>query len=149
MIQAHFRLKSVRANSLYTLRLSFADGAVMTVDLAKTIRRHPSLVALKNEALFSKPKLIFSGAVVSWNNEDALELAADNLRALAVTQSGGTSHEVVWDWMSRHNLSLDAAAQALGLSRRLLAYYRSGAKPVPRTVALAMTGWEAEQRHAA
>ena len=34
------------------------------------------------------------------------------------------------------------AALALGVSRRTLAYYRSGAKPVPRTVALACLGWE-------
>ena len=46
-------------------------------------------------------------------------------------------------------MTLDTAAQALGLSRRMLAYYRSGEKRVPRTVALACLGWEAEQRMAA
>jgi hypothetical protein len=44
--------------------------------------------------------------------------------------------------MARNDLTLDAAAVALGLSRRMLAYYRSGSKPVPRTVALACLGWE-------
>ena len=38
--------------------------------------------------------------------------------------------------------SVTTAALALGVSRRMLAYYRSGAKPVPRTVALACLGWE-------
>ncbi|MOA41208.1 hypothetical protein D3C78_1631490 [compost metagenome] len=51
--------------------------------------------------------------------------------------------------MTRHKLNLDQAAEALGLSRRMLAYYRSGAKPVPRTVALALLGWEVEQNKAA
>lgn len=51
--------------------------------------------------------------------------------------------------MARYQLTLDSAAAALGLSRRMLAYYRSGAKPVPRTVALACLGWEAQQRLAA
>ena len=37
---------------------------------------------------------------------------------------------------------MTTAALALGVSRRMLAYYRSGAKPVPRTVALACLGWE-------
>jgi len=46
---------------------------------------------------------------------------------------------------AQHGRTL-AAARALGLSRRMLAYYRGGAKPVPRIVALA---WEAEQRKAA
>jgi hypothetical protein len=50
--------------------------------------------------------------------------------------------------MARHKLMLEAAAEALGVSRRMLAYYRSGAKPVPRTVALAMLGWEVEQQAA-
>ena len=49
--------------------------------------------------------------------------------------------------MARNGLTLDAAAQELGLSRRMLAYYRSGEKPLPRTVALACKWWEAE-RHA-
>jgi len=41
-----------------------------------------------------------------------------------------------------NDLTIDAAAVALGVSRRMLAYYRSGSKPVPRTVALACLGWE-------
>ena len=51
--------------------------------------------------------------------------------------------------VQKDGLTLDGAARALGLSRRMLAYYRGGAKPVPRTVALACLGWEAEQRKAA
>ncbi len=82
---------------------------------------------------------------MTWGS-DALELAADNLRAGAIEQAGGYSHELLWNWMAHHDLTLDAAADALGLSRRMLAYYRSGEKPVPRTVALACLGWETEQR---
>ena len=47
--------------------------------------------------------------------------------------------------MARHELSLDAAAEALGISRRMLAYYRSREKPIPKTVGLAMLGWEAQR----
>jgi transcriptional regulator with XRE-family HTH domain len=36
-----------------------------------------------------------------------------------------------WRW--RHGLSLSDAAEALGLSRRQVAYYASGERPVPRT----------------
>ncbi len=42
-------------------------------------------------------------------------------------------------------LSLSDAAEALGLSRRQVAYYASGAHKVPRTVLLAGKGWEREQ----
>jgi hypothetical protein len=79
---------------------------------------------------------------VIWAGDDDLELAADNLRARGVEQAGGVSHEFIWNWMARHDLTLDTAAAALGVSRRMLAYYRSGAKPVPRTIALACLGWE-------
>jgi hypothetical protein len=44
-------------------------------------------------------------------------------------------------------VSLEAAAEALGLSLRQIAYYASGEHEIPRTVRLACKGWEAE-RHA-
>ena len=40
-------------------------------------------------------------------------------------------------------LTLEQAAQALGISRRMLIYYRDGEKPIPRAVWLACLGWEA------
>ena len=49
------------------------------------------------------------------------------------------------EWRSRHGLSLTGAAEALGLSRRMVAYYSNGEKPVPKTVLLACRGWEAER----
>ena len=44
-------------------------------------------------------------------------------------------------WMDGHSLTLDAAAAALGLSRRTIAYYLSGEQPVPKTVMLATVGY--------
>jgi hypothetical protein len=41
------------------------------------------------------------------------------------------------------------AAEALGLSRRQVAYYASGEHEVPRTVLLACKGWEVERQVAA
>jgi len=79
---------------------------------------------------------------VIWVNGDELELAVDNLSARGVAQAGGGSHVFVWNRMARNNLTLDAAAVALGLSCRMLAYHRSGSKPVPCSVALACLGWE-------
>ena len=47
------------------------------------------------------------------------------------------------NWMRRNNLSLATAAAALGLSRRMIAYYKTAEKPIPRHVWLACLGWEA------
>ena len=50
------------------------------------------------------------------------------------------------EWRLKHGLSLTAAAEALGLSRRVVADYSNGENPVPKTVLLACRGWEAGRR---
>jgi hypothetical protein len=137
-----FTLSSVKTTPTAGLLLRYADGEQFEVSLVDTITQHPTLERLKDPKVFSSAKVGDHGASVIWANDDDLELAADNLRARAVEQDGGVSHEFIWNWMARHDLKLDTAALALGVSRRMLAYYRSGAKPVPRTVALACLGWE-------
>ncbi|HMO46500.1 MAG TPA: DUF2442 domain-containing protein [Rubrivivax sp.] len=138
----HFTLKGVKVAGDAALQLRFADGERFDVDLAGIVGRHPTLARLRDPKVFGTAKVGEHGASVIWADDDELELAADNLRARAIEQAGGVSHEFVWAWMARHGLTLDSAAEALGVSRRMLAYYRSGAKPVPRTVALACLGWE-------
>ena len=45
--------------------------------------------------------------------------------------------------MSASGMTLDQAAAALGVSRRMLIYYRDGEKPIARSIWLACLGWEA------
>lgn len=141
-----FTLTAVKAAGDASLRLRYADGERFDVDLAALIEAHPTLERLRDAKVFGTAKVGEHGASVTWGGDDDLELAADNLRARAVEQTGGVSHEFLWNWMARYGLTLDAAAEALGVSRRMLAYYRSGARPVPRTVALACLGWERARR---
>lgn len=143
-----FTLTAVQPLAGGVLQLGFADGEIMRVEVAPIVRRSPVLRALNDPAVFRRAKLGEWGGSVTWD-DDLLELAADNLRARAVEQAGGTSHEAVLDWMHRHGLTQQMAADALGISRRMLGYYVSGAKSVPRTVGLACKGWEAERRQAA
>ena len=51
--------------------------------------------------------------------------------------------------MARNELNQERAAASIGISRRMLNYYLSGAKPIPLTVWLACVGWEAQNRQAA
>lgn len=44
-------------------------------------------------------------------------------------------------------LPLPQAAKALGMTVRTMSAYGTGARPVPRYVALACKGWEAEHSH--
>jgi transcriptional regulator with XRE-family HTH domain len=45
-------------------------------------------------------------------------------------------------WRAKRAYTLDEAAAALGLSRRMVAYYDHGDKPIPRVVALAAMAFE-------
>ncbi len=136
-----FNINHVEVCAPYCLRITFGDGVVMDVDLAGIIQRYPVLSPLKDEALFARAHVGEWSIGVDWISGE-IDLAGDNLRAEAIEQSGGISHERIWDWMHRNKLTLDGAAAALGISRRMVAYYRNGEKPIPKHIWLACLGWE-------
>lgn len=142
MSKDHFVLTAVEPLPLFHLRLGYADGKVFEVDLRDCIASTRFLAPLNDAALFSKAKLGFLGRSVDWI-EDELDLASDNLRHLAVEQLGGIGHERIWNWLHDTGLTLEQAAEALGISRRMLIYYRDGERPIPRAIWLACLGWEA------
>ena len=147
MSRSHFRIRSVEALAPYHLRLTYETGEEMEVDISAPIYRIPLLFPLQDHALFARAVVGEWGLTVTWGR-DELELAADNLFARAVEQSGGVSHEMLWNWMHKNGLNLDTAAKALGLSRRMIAYFRSGAKPIPKYVWLACVGWDCSRQQA-
>ena len=142
MSKDHFVLTAVEALPDYRLRLSYADGQTFEVDLNERIFSIVYLTPLRDTALFAQAKLGFAGRSVDWI-EDELDLGTDNLRHLAVEQAGGIGHERIWTWRHDTGLTLEQAAEALGISRRMLIYYRDGEKPIPRSIWLACLGWEA------
>jgi hypothetical protein len=142
MSKDHFQLIAVAALPDYRLRLSYADGKSFEVDLHEWIATTAPLRPLQDAALFAQAKVGFGGRKVEWI-EDELDLGADNLRNLAVEQAGGIGHERIWNWLHETGMTPDQAARALGISRRMLIYYRDGEKPIPRSIWLACLGWEA------
>lgn len=142
MSRDHFQLTAVAALPDYRLRLNFVDGQEFEVDLGDWISTSSILHPLKNATLFSQARIGFAGRSVEWV-EDELDLGADNLRNLAVEQAGGIGHERIWNWLHETGLTLEQAANALGISRRMLIYYRDGEKAIPRSIWLACLGWEA------
>ena len=125
-----------------TLRIQWKDGDESRVDvsgLVNTFRTYEPLRASPD--LFRQVQLGEFGTDVVWN--DAIDMAADTLWRLAQEQSGVTmSSEAFKHWRERKAYTLGTAAQALGLSRRMVAYYEQGAKPIPRVVALATRALE-------
>ena len=74
---------------------------------------------------------------------DEIDMSADTLRRLAYEQTGITmAPDAFRLWRERKAYTLDSAARALGLSRRMVAYYEQGDKPIPRVVALATKALE-------
>jgi len=47
------------------------------------------------------------------------------------------------EWRLANGFSLTRAAEALGLSRRTVAYYSNGERRVPKAILLACAGWDA------
>ena len=148
MRQEHFKINAVVVPEPNRLNITFGDGITMVVDLSAIIDRTPAFSPLKNKDLFSRACVGEWGLTVDWIPGE-LDMSGDNLRAEAIEQAGGISHERIWEWMHRNGLTLVTAAEALGISRRMLAYYRSGQKPIPKHIWLACVGWETEQHKAA
>lgn len=142
MSKNHFVLTAVETLPDYCLRLTYADGQILEVDLNDWIKTTKALIALKDRTLFAQAKVGFGGHSVDWI-EDELDLGADNLRNLAIEQAGGIGHERIWNWLHETGLTLEQAADALGISRQMLICYRDGEKPIPRSIWLACLGWEA------
>lgn len=135
-----FKIKTLKVIALYQLSVTFGDETTMDINLAEIIDRYPALSPLKDPKIFALAHVDEFGSSIMWTDE--IDLAGDNLRAEAVEQAGGISHERIWDWMHRNKLTLDTAAEALGISRRMVAYYRNGEKPIPKHIWLACLGWE-------
>jgi hypothetical protein len=140
MNNLHFGIQSVEVMKPYHLSITFKDGKTFNVNLERIIKEYPALTPLTDKDLFSQVRVDESGTILTWTDE--IDLAGDNLRAEAVEQSGGISHERIWNWMYRNNLTLDTAASALGISRRMVAYYRNGERPIPKHIWFACLGWE-------
>jgi len=142
----HFRLTKVKALKNSCLKITYADGTDFNVDLSDWIKSSSFLKPLQDQSLFASAKLSELGRAVEFGKGE-IDLAADNLRNLAIEQSGGIGHERIWNWMHENNLTLDGAAEVLGISRRMLAYYRNGEKTIPRHIWLACVGWETLHKH--
>jgi hypothetical protein len=126
----------------FTLVVNWSHGVESLVDvsgLVETFRVYAPLRA--DPALFAKVKVGELGTDVVWR--DDIDVAADTLWRLANEQSGATmTADAFRHWRERQAYTLDTAARALGLSRRIVAYYDQGERPIPRTVALAVKALE-------
>jgi hypothetical protein len=140
------RIEEVRILPDKVLTIRWSTGETLTCDLADWIADTPVLAPLADDAVFATAHPGLWGHSVTW--DAPVDLGADNLYELCKRQAGLPSPQHFDAWMHRNNLSLSTAATALGLSRRMVAHYRTGSRPIPKVVGLACVGWEVEHRQA-
>ena len=133
------KLQAVEALAPYRLRTSWSTGEVLEVDIQSVLSSVPALANLLDPKIFAKAHVAEWGHSVEWFDA---ELGADNIYAWAKEQAGEVSHQMFDTWMHRNGLSLNTAADALGISRRMVSYYRTAQKAIPRAIWLACLGWE-------
>jgi hypothetical protein len=142
MKETTIRVASVAAVG-HALRVTWTNNKTLTVDLQALVQRLKGLRPLRDPKIFARAEVGEGGHSVVWPGE--IDMGAARLWELALEQGGRADVVEFIRWRWKHGLSLSAAAEALGLSRRQVAYYASGEHEVPRTVLLACKGWEAEQ----
>jgi hypothetical protein len=141
------RITSAAYVDEHNVRVRFDNGKAFTVNLREPVYRLKGLRAVRHTKAFSRVAVGPDGYSLAWPGD--LDIGADTLWQMALEQHGRADAVEFIRWRRNHSLSLTAAAEALGLSRRQVAYYASGEHEVPRTVLLACKGWEAERQAAA
>lgn len=134
------RIESIALCGPSRLAVRWDDGRCADIDLAPIIAAHLKLAPLADPDAF--PVRAEDGWSVEWP-QCGIDLGSAQLRRWADEQAGEAMSPALFRaWMERHGLTLDGAGEALGLSRRTVAYYLSGEQPVPKTVMLATEGFD-------
>lgn len=131
-------IEQVEAIGPTRLRLVWSDGVRAEIDLGPWLKR-PAFAALRDPAEFAQVQIGDWGHSLEWPG--GVEAGADALWLETLSATRHDDTRAFLEWRLKHGLSLTRAAEALGLSRRMVAYYSNGEKPVPRTVLLACKGW--------
>lgn len=125
-----------------TLRVGWQSGGENLIDVAGMIETFKIYAPLRHSPdLFRQARVGEYGTDVVWT--DDIDMSADTLWRLAQEQSGATMTPAEFRyWRERKAYTLDTAAKALGISRRMVAYYEHGERAIPRVVALATRALE-------
>lgn len=130
---------AAKVKSPAMLALRWSDGTRADLDFTALLR-DKQLRALREASEFSRVRIGEWGHSLEWPS--GAELGADALWLETLSATGHDDARAFLEWRLRHGLSLAKTADALGLSRRMVAYYSNGEKPVPKSILLACKGWE-------
>ena len=126
-------IESVTVKGLHQVDLIWSDGTRVRLDMRGWAVRDADFVAVT---------IGDWGHSLVWPSGD--EVGADALWRETLRVHGRGDTRAFLDWRLRNALSLGRSAEALGISRRSVAYYSNGERPVPKSILLACKGWDAE-----
>jgi hypothetical protein len=136
-------VNSVKPLPKARLHVQLSNGRTVEINVTEYLNT-PGYERLRKPAFFEKAAVAEWGHGVSWPGDIGIPFEA--LYRLAKEQTGQAWPTQRFNaWMKRHALSAAQAAKALGLTRRTILYYHTGAKPIPIYIALACEGWEHRQ----
>ncbi|TAN48844.1 MAG: DUF2442 domain-containing protein [Methylococcaceae bacterium] len=120
------------------VEIDWNTGETLRTDLSTLTA--PPFDALRDPAFFARMTHDDWGHGLDWPG--GLDLGADRLYELGREQAGLPTAREFDAWMQRNGLSLSAAAETLGMTRRMIAHYRTGSRPIPKVVGLACKGFD-------
>ena len=145
MRKNNIRLENVITLAPYKLEITYTDKSTVVVDISQLVKSLAIFAPLENSNEFASATISDFGFTLEWSCGASLD--SDRLFEMALEQSGLIANANFRRWQDANQLSLTQAARAIGLTRRTISQYRTGKRPVPRTVSLACKGWEIEQHN--
>lgn len=115
------------------VEIDWSTGETLQADLSDLTAA--PFDALLDPVFFARMRRDDWGHGLDW--PEGLDLGADRLYELSREQAGLPTAREFDDWMQRHAFSLASAADALGMTRRMIAHYRTGSRPIPKVVGMA------------
>jgi len=127
-----------------SVQVAWEGGIENIIDLIQFLRDFAVFAPLDNDDFFAQVAVGEWGFEITWDEGRDMSIAASTLYRLAAEQSNDPTRQ--FDaWMARQGFSNDAASKALGLPKRIVSYYRTGKKPVPKVVQLACRAIDMER----
>ena len=130
------RIETARITGQFQIEIHWSTGEVFTTDLKDLKdpvgppRDEDPFRPLHDPAFFAQVRADDWGNGLSWPGE--LDPGADRLYALGRKQAGLPTREDFVQWMERNHLSPSHTAEAIGMTRRMTAYYKNGSRPIPK-----------------
>jgi DNA-binding XRE family transcriptional regulator len=124
----------------FRLNVAWNNGENAHVDVSELVSSYRNFAPLRDDpSLFEKVRTDDGGRILRWDK--GVVLPAGTLWRLALEQKGeAMTSEEFRTWRAFHHLSMSKAAEILGISRRMVAYYETGERIIPKTIRLACKG---------